>query len=240
MLALDASILTSMQLMKEEGEFTHKSLRLLASFIGALTLVRNRVLPLRKLNLRALLRKSCEENYVQNALVFVTALLACARDSAIFHSVRQPWLHGLLLDLLQMHEDAALPANVKKAYVPVLLDQLGLSDEEKAALKDEAAASLLSPAFTEPSRCRSPAFASPPVTARALAALAACGQLPRAEATGATGVSPAAAGERGGPGGVPAAAAARAAEHAALPGEGAGAAAAAGRRTCRRCWRSCR
>lgn len=161
MLALDASILTSMQLMKEEGEFTHKSLRLLASFIGALTLVRNRVLPLRKLNLRALLRKSCEENYVQNALVFVTALLACARDSAIFHSVRQPWLHGLLLDLLQMHEDAALPANVKKAYVPVLLDQLGLSDEEKAALKDEAAASLLSPAFTEPSAMPEPAFASP-------------------------------------------------------------------------------
>lgn len=141
-LVLDASILSALRLLKDDSESTRNSLRAVGSFIGSITLARNRVLPLRKLNLSALVEKSREEGAVHNTIVLVTSILLQADNSIVFRSVRQPWLRSVLRVLCVLHEDPNIPVTEKKQYVPWLLSKLNVSDEECEELKAEALNSL--------------------------------------------------------------------------------------------------
>ena len=134
---LDAAIMMAYELVRQP-DAKAETLRHLGTFVGGLTLQRDRVLPRRKLNLSLLLDNGVRDGYVKNAIIFATFLMRTCVKSKVLGNPQQPWVHAILLKLVWIDENPAI-AN-KSMFVSNMLDVFGIKDQALVDLKREAMA----------------------------------------------------------------------------------------------------
>lgn len=146
---LDATILQAQELVKiPDTSITF--LKSAGSFIGSFTLQRDRVLPLRKLNLNRFLDECLHDGSLKNCLPFVTQIMRSCVGSKVLSSYHQPWVHSVLVKLIALNEDTTISTSVKSKHIVNMLDVFGISGEVLEELKKEATA-LQAPVSASPS-----------------------------------------------------------------------------------------
>ncbi|CAD7705451.1 unnamed protein product [Ostreobium quekettii] len=105
-------------------------LRRLGSWLGRLTLARNRPIRLRDLDLKTVIKTAQQEDSLPAVLPFLLALLKATRGSPIFNK-ENPWIKAILVELAEVHMSEPLIARpeidcilgVFDADLPVLIQR---------------------------------------------------------------------------------------------------------------------
>ena len=146
---LDATILQAYELVKTP-DASLSFLKSAGSFIGSFTLQRDRVLPLRKLNLNRFLDECLSDGSLKNCLPFVTQVMRSCMSSKVLCNYHQPWVHSILVKLISIEEDSTIPSTIKSRHIANMLDVFELHGEVLDGLKKEALA-LQTPVSASPS-----------------------------------------------------------------------------------------
>ncbi|KAI8870266.1 Not1-domain-containing protein [Ramicandelaber brevisporus] len=120
------------QIMSQEGTSDRKSLKNLGSWLGGLTLARNRPLLHEFADLKGILVQGFSKKRMAISIPFVCKVLEQTAFSRIFHKP-QPWLMAILSTLKELYEIGELKLN-QKFEIEVLFKALdiSLSDVEPA------------------------------------------------------------------------------------------------------------
>ena len=144
-LILDSCILAANELFQEaETEVSHQNIQTLGSFIALMTISRDHALPLRRIDLKKILQDGLARNTLGCAIPFVCSVMRGCSLSTVLRSPSQPWVHMMLVELMKIHVDPAIPAKFKR-YIDNMLKDFAISDEQKAAIEREAQSALQHP-----------------------------------------------------------------------------------------------
>lgn len=144
-LILDSCILAVNELFQEaETEASHQKIQTLGTFIALMTISRDHALPLRRIDLKKILQDGLAKNALGCAIPFVCSVMRGCSLSTVLKSPSQPWVHMMLVELMKIHVDPAIPTKFKR-YIDNMLKDFAISDEQRAALEREARSALQNP-----------------------------------------------------------------------------------------------